>query len=563
MRKSAKPTRRARGYMAHEALAGATIAAVGVPLGIGYAEIAGLPPATGLYAALLPVVAYALLGGAARRIVVGPDAGLAALLGATVLPLAEGDPDRAVELALLTALVAGAALLVVRLFRGGVVAELVSLPVLTGYLTAVGLTVLAGQLGALLGIPVDTDSFFEELRSLLESLADANPASAAVGCGALVAMLALRQRLPRLPGALLVAVAGGVVVWALDLDEHGVALVGDVPPGLPALSLPSFDGADLVAVFPGALAIALLAFVDTALMGRAFGARTDEAPDTNRDALGLGVAQAAAAVSGGLPVSASAARSALAAAAGVQSRWAALFSVAAMCIVLVALTDVVSHLPLPVVAAILIAVVIPLVDVRAFRRIWQGRRSEFLVALAAVAGALIAGLLWGVLFAVALSLLDALRRAAVPPDAVVGRVEGRRDWPDVRAARDAASPPGVLVYRFDGALFFANAERFQRGVTALALRGGRRPTWFVLDASGIVDVDYTAAQMLQRLAASLGEQGVRLVVADLTEPARERLRASGVEDALDRGSIFPTVDDAVDAFVRSSRVEGSAPRGGT
>ncbi|HEU6443782.1 MAG TPA: SulP family inorganic anion transporter [Gaiellaceae bacterium] len=536
--------------LASEALAGATIAAVGVPLGIGYAEIAGLPPEMGLYAALLPVVAYALLGGA-RRIVVGPDAGLAALLGATVLPLAEGDPRRAIELASLTALVAGAALLVVRAFRGGIVAELVSLPVLTGYLAAVGLTVLVSQLGALLGISVDADSFVEELRSLLESLGDANPASVAVGGAALVAMLGLRRILPRLPAAFPVAVVGGGVVWALDLEEHGVALVGDVPPGLPALSLPSFDGADLVAVLPGALAIALLAFVDTALMGRAFGARTDETPDTNRDALGLGVAHAATAMTVGLPVSASGARSALAAAAGVQSRLAALFSVAAMGAVLVTLTDVVSQLPLPVVAAIVIAVVIPLVDMRAFRRIWQGRRSELLVALAAVAGALIAGLLWGVLVAVALSLLDALRRAATPPDAVVGRVEGRRDWPDVRAARDASTPPGVLVYRFDGVLFFANAERFQRRVAALALKEGERPDWLVLDASGIVDVDYTAAQMLRRLASNMREQGVRLVVADLTEPARERLRASGVEDALEPGSIFPTVDDAVDAFART------------
>lgn len=546
---STAPTR--LGRLTREALAGATIAAIAVPLGIGYAEVAGLPPETGLYAALLPVVAYALLGGA-RRIVIGPDAGLAALLAATVLPLAGGDPGRALELASLTALVAGAALLAIRLFRIGIVAELVSLPVLTGYLAAVGLTVLVGQLEALLGLTVDEGSFFRELGWLLGSLEEANAASVAVGGGALVAMLALRRALPRLPAAFLVAVAGGVVVWALDLGERGVALVGQVPSGLPALSLPSLDRADVMAVLPGALAIALLSFVDTALMGRAFGARAGETPDANRDALGLGVAHAATALSGGLPVSASAARSALAEAAGVQSRLAALFSVAAMCVVLVALSDVVGYLPRPVVAAIVIAVVIPLIDVGAFRRIWRGRRSELLVALAAVAGALLAGLLWGVLVAVVLALVDVLRRAAAPPDAVVGRVEGRRDWPDLRAAPGASVPPGVLVYRFDGALFFANAERFRRRVLELALRGDERPAWLVLDASGIVDIDYTAAQVLRRLIGQLRAEGVRLVVADLTEPARERLRTSGVEDALEPCSIFPTVDDAVEAFVRTS-----------
>lgn len=540
---------RRRDRLAREALAGATIAAIAVPLGIGYAEVAGLPPAMGLYAALLPVVAYALLGGA-RKIVIGPDAGLAALLGATVLPLAGGDPERAVELASLTALVAGVALLAVRLFRLGVVAEIVSLPVLTGYLAAVGLTVLVDQLSALLGVPAEQGSFAEELRSLLGSLDEANPASVAVGGTALVAMLALRQALPRLPAAFLVAIAGGVVVSALGLDDRGVALVGDIPSGLPSLSLPPLDSADFVAVLPGALAIALLAFVDTALMGRAFGARANETPDANRDAFGLGVAHAATAVSGGLPVSASAARSALAEAAGVQSRLAALFSVAAMCVVLVALSGVVSNLPRPVVAAIVIAVVIPLVDVRAFHRIWRGRRSELLVGLAAVGGALVAGLLWGVLVAVALSLFDALRRAATPPDAVVGRVEGGSDWPDVRYAHGASTPPGVFVYRFDGALFFANAERFRRRVTALALRGAERPTWLVLDASGIVDIDYTAAQMLRRLVSELREEGVRLVVADLTELARKQLLTSRVEDVLESKSIFATVDDAVETFER-------------
>jgi MFS superfamily sulfate permease-like transporter len=510
-----------------EVLGGLTITAVAVPLGLGYGEVAELPPETGLYAALWPVVAYALVG-ASRRIVIGPDAGLAAILAGSSLVHAEDAAD-ALRLASLTALVAAAILVAIGLLRLGSLAELVSRPVLVGYLAAVALVVAVGQAPALLGFETDADGFPAEVAALARSLDETEAAAAAVGAAALAGFLLLRRLVPRAPAALVVAVAGALAVWAGGLEDHGVALIGDVPEGLPDLELPTVGAADLADVLPGAVGVALLAFVDTSLMGRAFAARAGDRADPNRDALGLGAAHAAAGLTGGLPVSASAARSAVIEASGVRSRAAALVSAAGMAAVLLFLTGAVERLPLAVVAGIVIALVLRLVDLRALAGLWRARRSELAVALAAVGVGLGASLLWGVLAAVGLSLLDLLRRAAAPSDRV-----------SVRAG-------GVAVYRFQGALFFANASRFRRRVLDVAR--AERPRALVLDAAAIPDLDETAAEALRDVALELGRDGVRLLVAAPQEPVRARLAlsADGPPAAAD---VHATVDEAVAAAAR-------------
>ncbi len=529
-----------------EALAGLTIACVAVPLGLGYGAMAGLPPEVGLYGTILPLVAYAILG-SSRRIVMAPDSALALIIAGSVVPLAAGNADRALDLALLTALVAGVMLIVAGLLRIGRLAEFVSRPVLIGYLSGVGITVVTSQFDDVFGYAVVGDTATQKAINFVLDLPQTHVASFLLGAAAVAGMLVLSRVGPNLPNALIVVAIGTVAVAALNLGTQGVALVGTIPSGLPSLTFPVPVPADIFAVALPALAIAVLSFVDSSLTARSFGARHGEDVDTDTEALGIGAADIAASISGGLPASGSGLRTSLAEAAGASTQLAPLISAGLLLIVLLFFTGVLAIMPWPVLGGVLIFAGLTIVDIYGIRTVGKLDRAEFWIAVLCLLGCVFLGTFAGVFIAIFLSLLDVVRRLAAPHDAVTGALAtgGRVD-----AARHVTEPDStdVLVYRFDAPLFFANAESLRNRLRELADDEGNKPRAIVIDGSGITQIDTTALYTLDRVRKELDALGVSLVLAGFPGPVRDHIEAApSAEPEIKPFILHRTVDEALAA----------------
>lgn len=531
-----------RGWLRRDLTAGVLIVAIAIPLSMGMAEVAGMPPIAGLYSCVLPLLAYAVLG-SSRQLVIALDASTAAMLAAAVASLAGTDPARYAALAGMAALLVGAILLGAGLLRLGFIADFLSEPVLLGYQAGLAVVVLASQLPKMTGVATRADSTLGRFADVLGGLGDGSGATVAIAAASLAAVLLLRAWRPSFPGAL-VAVAGATAAVAL-LHPGEVAAVGDIPKGFPPFSIPDVGLADVRALLGPAAAIALLAAADTLVSSRAFAARGGYPVSANRDLLGLGAANAVSAVSGGITVSASAARTAVAESVGSRSQVAGLTAAVLMVAFLTLLTPIVRDVPQAALAAVVTAAVLRLIEVANLRRLWRIRRTELLIAAAAFLGVALVGVLQGVVVAMALSLLEFLRRTSKPGDAVLGRVPGRAGYHDTRRNPDATTDPGVLVYRFDAPLFYANAERFRSRVRRLVRR--RRASWVVIDAAGMPDTDATAVRMLGELEAELAGRGVTLVFADCVGPVKDTFERAGFLAQLDEGRIYDTIEHAVAA----------------
>ncbi|HEX6868367.1 MAG TPA: SulP family inorganic anion transporter [Candidatus Limnocylindrales bacterium] len=519
-----------------EILAGVTIACVAVPLGLGYGAMAGLPPEVGIYGTILPLAAYAILG-SSRRIVMAPDSALALIIAGSVVPLAAGNAERAFDLAMLTALVAGVILLLGGLLKVGALAEYVSRPVLIGYLSGVGIDVVSSQIPRILTISGEGDTVIERAVDYVSKLDQANVPSLVLGVGAIAGMLALNRVTPNLPIALVVVVVGTIVASALALGDAGVELVGQIPSGFPGIDLPPLDPSDIVSVALPALAIAILSFVDSSLTARSFGARHGEDVDTDSEAIGIGAADIAASISSGLPASGSGLRTSLAEAAGATTQLAPLVSAGILVLVLVFLTGVLALMPWPVLAGILVVAGLGIVDIAALRTLARLDRAEFRIAMIALLGVVFVGTFAGVFIAIFLSMLDVIRRLASPAEALIGETAGPASDGDL-----------VLVYRFDAPLFFGNAELLRVRVRRLAMDRDHRPRVVVLDGGGITTIDTTAAYALARLRDELRSNGMVFVVAGLPTSVRERLVAAGREEPeIGEFEIHDTLDGAVAA----------------
>ena len=406
------------------------------------------------------------------------------------------------------------------------------------------MVVIASQLPRFLGITVEMTDTIPRYHETLGNLADANPWSVTIGIAVLAIMIGVRRWRPAVPGALIGAVGATIVVGVLDLQAHGVAVLGALPSGLPPLAIPDVSLHDLMRLLPAAAAIALVAAADTLVSSRAFAARNGYEVDANRDLIGLGAANLSAACSGGITTSASAARTAVAESVDSRSQVAGLTAAALMVLVLLFLTGPLRNVPIPALAAVVIGAVLRLIEVGSLRTLWRVRRAEFAIAAAAFLGVALVGVLEGVVVAMGLSLLDFVGRTSRPHDAVLGRVPGRIGYHDVRRAGVGRHAPGVLVYRFDAPLFYANADRFRGRVRGLARRTeGLR--LIVIDASAIGDIDVTAGRMLGQLQEEFHAQGVRLVVAGAVGRVRDLLVGDELKEDFVAGDMYDTVQQAV------------------
>ncbi len=540
-----------------EALAGLTIACVAVPLGLGYGAMAGLPPEVGLYGTILPLAAYAILG-SSRRIVMAPDSALALILAGSVVPLAAGNADRALELSLLTALVAGVVLILAGILRIGRLAEFVSRPVLVGYLSGVGITVVTSQLDDVFQIPIEGDTSIQKAVNFVTNLDQTNITALVLGVSAIVGMLVLTRLTPNLPNALTIVVIGTIVTAALNLASQGVELVGTIPSGLPSLDIPPLAPADIFAVFLPAIAIATLSFVDSSLTARSFGARHGEDVDADAEAVGIGGADIAAAFSSGLPASGSGLRTGLAEAAGAHTQLAPLISAGLLLLVLLFLTGVLALMPWPVLGGILVVAGLTIIDVAGIRTIGRFDRVEFWIAVICLLGVVFLGTFAGVFLAIFLSIFDVVRRLASPTDALVGQLpEG--GWVDVSEQATGTPIPGLVAYRFDAPLFFANSESLRNRIRQLAVERENPPSTVVLDGSGITQIDITAIYALDRLRDELGALGIGLILADFPAPVRDRLEAApSAEPDIDPFEIRATVEEAFSELTEKAKLGQSA-----
>ncbi|MET0763542.1 MAG: sulfate permease [Blastococcus sp.] len=552
-----------RRWLVKDLVAGVVLTTLLVPQGMAYAELAGLPAITGLYTTIMCLLGYAVFG-PSRILVLGPDSSLGPMIAATILPLvaAGGDPDRAIALASMLALMTGVVMIAAGTLGLGFVADLLSKPTMIGYMNGLALTILVGQLPKLFGFSVDGEGLIGEFVGFLQGLAqgEAVPAAAAVGIGGIVVILVLQRWWPKVPGVLVMVVLAIVVSVVFRLDEHGVSLIGELPKGFPPLTIPSVSWSDLGPLAAGALAISLVSLADTISTASAFAARTDEEVHGNHEMIGIGAANVAAGLFQGFPVSTSASRTAVAERAGARSQLTGVTGAALIIVMIVFLPGLFRDLPQAALAAVVITAALSLADLPGTARLWLQRKVEFSLSIVAFLGVALLGVLPGIAIAVGLSILNVFRRAWRPYQTTLGQVDGLPGYHDVHSYPAARLLPGLVIYRFDAPLFFANAKTFRDEITALA-RKEPAPHWIVVAAEPITDVDTTAADVLFDVDRVLDERGQTLVFAELKDPVRRKIERYGLAREIEPQHFFPTVEAAVEAWRAQSGatwVEGTA-----
>jgi high affinity sulfate transporter 1 len=537
--------------------AGLILTALLVPQGMAYAELAGLPPITGLYTSILCLTGYAIFG-PSKVLVLGPDSALGPMIAACVVPLvaANGDPGRAVAYASILALMVGAVTVLAGVFKLGFVADLLSKPTQIGYMNGLALTIIIGQLPKLFGFSVDGDGLIAETAEFVRGVADGRtvPYALGIGAGSLVLILVFQRLLPRIPGVLVAVVLAIVAVNVFDLTSQGVKVVGPLPEGFPPFTIPIVPVGDLLLLFAGALGIALVSLTDTISTASAFAARSGDQINGDREMIGIGAANVAAGFFQGFPVSTSGSRTAVAAQNGAKTQLTGLVGAAAILLLLLFAPGLLRNLPQPTLAAVVIAASLSLADLSGLRRLWRQRRSDFYLSISAFLGVALLGVLPGIGLAVALSILDVFRRSWRPYQAVLGRVDGIPGYHDNRVHPTGQHLPGLVIYRFDGPLFFANANTFRDRVLELA-GSEPRPTWIVVAAEPIVDIDTTAADMLEDLDGKLDALGVSLVFAEMKTPVQEKVEKYELTRSIEPGHFFPTITEAVKAYKAKTGAE--------
>jgi high affinity sulfate transporter 1 len=539
-----------RRWLAKDLVAGVVLTTLLVPQGMAYAELAGLPPITGLYTTITCLLGYAVFG-PSRILVLGPDSSLGPMIAATVLPLAAagGDPGRAVALASMLALLTAVVMIAAGAVGLGFVADLLSKPTMIGYMNGLALTIVVGQLPKLLGFSADGEGLIGEFSGFLAGLAhgDVVPAAAAVGLGGIAVILVLQRWWAKVPAVLVMVVLAIVVSSVLGLGDRGVTLIGVLPQGFPPLTFPGVHWSELVPLAGGAVAIALVSLADTISTASAFAARTEQEVHGDQEMIGIGVANLAAGLFQGFPVSTSASRTAVAERAGSRSQLTGITGAALIIVMIVFLPGLFQDLPQSALAAVVITAALSLADVPASARLWRQRKVEFSLSIVAFLGVALLGVLPGIVVAVGLSILNVFRRAWRPYQTTLGLVEGLAGYHDVRSYPAARQLPGPVIYRFDAPLFFANVKSFRDEITAVARRAPS-PRWIVVAAEPITDVDTTAADVLFDLDRLLDERRQTLVFAEMKDPVRRKIERYGLAREIEPQHFFPTVEAAVESF---------------
>jgi SulP family sulfate permease len=532
-----------------DALAGISVCVIMIPSVIAYAELAGLPPAHGLYAALAAMVGYAVFA-SSRQVIAGPDVAITLLVASAVGPLAAGDPARAAVLAAVTALLGGSLLLIAARLQAGVIADFLSKPVLIGYLTGAALILVSTQLGKLFGIKTAEEDFFPLIAEVLRRIREAHPLTLGLGAALIATLAILRRFVPRVPGPLVVSVIALLVSVLFGLSSKGVRVIGEMPVGLPAFRVPVVSLHDVRQLLPAALGIALLTFPQGILLARAFAAKNGYEVRASQELAALAAANIAAGLFQGFSVSASQSRTAVCDSVGGRSQVVSLVAGSVLALFLLFLTPLLRELPTVALAAILIFAGWHLIELREYRTLLRMSPLGFALAIIVAVGVLIVGVVPGIVLGVMITLVYLLARLARPLDAVLAEVPGTGRYHDVGEATEARTTPGLIAYRFYAPLFFANAEHFVHRVRELIQASPTPVRWFLLDVQAVWEIDVTAAEALSRLATELQQQGISLRIARANRPLREKLERIGLADQLDSASYYPSVHAAVEAFQR-------------
>ncbi len=541
-----------RGGLRGDLVAGLAVTALLVPQGMAYAELAGLPAVTGLYTTILALLAYAVFG-PSPILVLGPDSALAPMILAAILPLigADGDPAKAVALASALAILMGLICVVAGFARLGVITELLSKPLRVGYINGIAVVVVVSQLPKLFGFSVEADAtparFWEFLAGVADGLT--NWYALAIGVCCLALLFAFRHWLPKFPGVLVAFVGATLVVAVLGLAADGVPVVGPVPGGFPTPALPSIPLDDIWQLALAAFGMAFITLADTSALSRTFALKYDRDVDPNQEIVALGTANMAAGFFQGFPVSASSSRTAVAEAAGGRSQLVGVVGAAAIVVLLLVAGGLTTYLPQASLAAIVIVAGTSLFDLTTMRWLWKVRRTELALCLAALFGVAVVGVLQGIVIAVVLSILTFLWQLWRPYDATLGRVRGRHGYHDIARHPEAEQVPGLVIYRFDAPIFFANAEHFARCVKQHVAERGEPVRRVVIAAEPITDIDTTGVESLRDLLDDLAAAGITVAFAEVKGPVGDRLRRYGVYWDIGEENFYYTVDQAVAEYV--------------
>ena len=542
------------GWLPNDIVAGLVLTTMLVPVGIAYAVASGLPGINGLYATIVPLLAYALFG-PSRILVLGPDSSLAAVILGVVFPLAGGDPVRAVALASMMAVVSGIACIAAGLGRLGFVTELLSKPIRYGYMNGIALTVLVSQLPKLFGFSIEGEGPLRKIWAIGKAIlnGEANWTAFAVGAGTLAVILLLKNN-KRVPGILIAVVGATLAVSALDLGAR-VSVLGPLPQGLPAFTIPEIRYDDIIPVIIGGLAVALVSFADTSVLSRVYAARTGTQVDPNQEMVGLGAANLAAGFFQGFPISSSSSRTPVAEAAGARTQFTGVVGAIAVGLLLVAAPNLLQNLPSSALAAVVIASAIGLFEFTDLARIFRVQPWEFWLSLVCFAGVAVFGAIPGIGLAVAVAIIEFLWNGWRPYSAVLGRPNSVEGYHDITRYPEARQIPGLLLFRWDAPLFFANAELFRERVMDAVAKSPNSVRWVVVAAEPVTSVDITAADTLAELDETLHSAGIELCFAELKDPVKDKLKRFGLFSVIGEKYFFPTIEAAVRSYVQGHAID--------
>jgi len=540
-------------WLRHDIVAGLVMTTMLVPVGIAYAEASGIPGIYGLYATIVPLLAYALFG-PSRILVLGPDSALAALILSVVAPLAAGDPQYAVAIGGTMAIVSGLVCVAAGLARLGFITELLSKPIRYGYMNGIALTVMLSQIPKLLGFSVKADGPLRQLAGIVNKVGDGstNTTALAIGASALVLILVLK-RWPRLPGMLIAVTAATLVVAALDLAARtGISVVGPLPQGLPTLRLPLVPLESLGSIIVGGIAVALVSFADTSVLSRTYAARLGTPVDSNQEMVGLGAANVAAGFFQGFPISSSSSRTPVAEAAGAKTQLTGVVGALAIALLLVFAPSLLQDLPNTALAAIVIASAIGLIEVSDLRRIYRIQPWEFWLSITCSAGVTVLGAVPGIAIAIVIAVIEFLWDGWRPHSAVLGRVDQIEGYHDIARYPQAHLIPGLVLFRWDAPLFFANAEFFHERVREAVTKSSTPVRWLVVTAEPVTSIDVTAADAIVELDEALHAAGVEMCFAEMKDPVKDKLKRFGIFNRFGEKRFFVTIEEAVKGYLAAN-----------
>lgn len=545
-----------RAYLQRDIIAGATVAAVAVPQAMAYAQLAGVNLTAGLYAAMVAMVVFAVIS-SSRYVIMGPDAAMAALAGAAVIPMAGGDADRAIALVAVLAFFIGLISIISVIARIGFVAEFLSRPILLGYMAGLALVVIATQLPKLFGIeaPANTN-FIGSVAYLFANLGHAHGATVVLSLVAIAIAVLLMKGFRRLPVSLILLIFGTLFSWFFDFSNMGIAVIGDIPTGLPVPDLPSIELYDLQNLIIPAMAMMLIAYANTIANARTYAAKKKESVNSDQEFIGLGISNIASGLYGGMPVSASSVRTAVNYTSRAKTQVSQLFGALCIGIVLVALSPLLKYLPIALLAVIIVLAVTPLFNYKELKSIWHAWRSEALLAIITMVGVATLGIYQGLLLAVLLAVLNMLRKSAFPNDAILG-VAADGSVRDMSRPPKTREIPGLKIYRFDAPLYFGNANYFRHRVLQIVDESPEQIHWFLWDAETITAIDSTSGQMLLGLIDELRSRKVAFAVARMKGSIRTIVhKTHRLNSALQHSPHYTSIGDAIEAY----REEYKVPR---